>query len=297
MIRPYHPSDLSAVLTLINADQIPFQPFVNETLFAKALIGDADIDKGWWDNLASIETLVYEEDGMVVGAAAYGIHKTENNGYVLWLHVREQQRIISKLLTYMIQHMNECPSIYAFWFATPLTWGIEGLPKKYRAKTHQALARHGFASEDMWLYMAGSVSGPRKNEESIEPRSRATVKKDKESRGYALTIPFPRETTTETPESHKEGVMAEAEIGMVGAGVGALWWISVNPDYRGRGLGRKILRQCMEILTRDEAHSMILYVDHDDPKERDRRPAISMYKSVGFHEVDHLWSYERKKQP
>ena len=38
---------------------------------------------------------------------------------------------------------------------------------------------------------------------------------------------------------------------------------------------------------------VVLFVDHDDPKARDRRPALELYLAEGFAVVDHLWSYRR----
>jgi hypothetical protein len=38
---------------------------------------------------------------------------------------------------------------------------------------------------------------------------------------------------------------------------------------------------------------VVLFVDHDDPESRDRRPALELYLAEGFTVVDHLWSYRR----
>ena len=276
MIRAYQPSDLSAVLTLINYDQIPFQPFVQEDALVRALKGEADIDAGWWDDLQSIEVIVCVEKELVVGVAAYGLHKTESTGYILWLHAHEQSTIITKLVKFMVQQMEAYDTLYAFWFATPLTWGIEGLPKKHHPKTHQALINQGFAGEDMWLYMAGST---RTSKDYV-----GVVKQD--GKGFVINI------TDEASEEKK--LMAQADFSMGDQDLGALWWIEVEEAYKGRKLGKRLFHQVLHILAESGAHSMILYVDHDDPIERDRRAAIHMYQGAGFVEIDHLWSYQRK---
>ena len=64
-------------------------------------------------------------------------------------------------------------------------------------------------------------------------------------------------------------------------------------DLRGRGLGRRLLAQALATLAEHGARSAMLFVDHDDPANRDRRPAIALYESMGFQVVDHLFSYER----
>jgi ribosomal protein S18 acetylase RimI-like enzyme len=63
-----------------------------------------------------------------------------------------------------------------------------------------------------------------------------------------------------------------------------------------RGMGRALLQQAMRFLALRGAQSVAGCVDHDDPRDRDRRPAVRLLESVDFEDVDHLWSYESQRK-
>ena len=86
-------------------------------------------------------------------------------------------------------------------------------------------------------------------------------------------------------------IVAEAEVGVHGR-LAVLWWISVDEGARRQGIGRALLRQALVLAADNGAESCILFVDHDDVVLRDRRAAIALYRSLGFHVIDHLFSYE-----
>jgi ribosomal protein S18 acetylase RimI-like enzyme len=90
-------------------------------------------------------------------------------------------------------------------------------------------------------------------------------------------------------------LLGEASIGQPVDGIGVLRWITVAPGHRGRGLGRKLLGQCFSQLAAAGAREVIAFVDDDAPPgdERDRTPANRLYDSMGFEEVDRLWSFTR----
>jgi ribosomal protein S18 acetylase RimI-like enzyme len=93
------------------------------------------------------------------------------------------------------------------------------------------------------------------------------------------------------------GSVGGAELSVPVPGLGVLWWLEVEPEHRRRGYGRQLLRAARQVLVEAEATETILFVDHDDPVERDRRPALELYLSEGFTVVDHLWSYHRGELP
>lgn len=71
-------------------------------------------------------------------------------------------------------------------------------------------------------------------------------------------------------------------------GIGVLWWVSVTPHARGRGLGSGLLGSSLDLLTALGADQVILYVDDDAPNgdpERDRTAANRMYDKVGLTEM------------
>ena len=84
-----------------------------------------------------------------------------------------------------------------------------------------------------------------------------------------------------------------AELSLPAPGLGVIWWLEIEPEHRRRGLGRQLLRAARSVLAEEGVDDVILFVDHDDPKARDRRPALELYLAEGFTVVDHLWSYRR----
>jgi GNAT superfamily N-acetyltransferase len=162
--------------------------------------------------------------------------------------------------------------IFAFWSATELSVGLEGLPRRHRPATHEALLARGFTGQDRWLYL----TGPAATEEPETPYQR---------RGHGSELRV---------ELDVDGRPAGgAELSLPAPGVGVIWWLEIEPEYRRRGLGRQLLRAARSVLAEEGAAEVVLFVDHDDPKARDRRPALELYLAEGFTVVDHLWSYRR----
>ncbi len=164
-MRTFTWRDMSSVLGLVHADQLPLQPRATAQDVQCALAGQATIDQKWWEALAIIRTIVAMQGGDILGAASFGIQKKDpfatlqpdGSGCLLWLHAREDRSVIEALLSAVLTELQACPRIYAFWFATPLTVGIEGLPVAHRPATHQALLERYFIGKDDWLYMAGPI--------------------------------------------------------------------------------------------------------------------------------------------
>jgi ribosomal protein S18 acetylase RimI-like enzyme len=89
------------------------------------------------------------------------------------------------------------------------------------------------------------------------------------------------------------GAVGGAELSLSAPGIGVIWWLEIEPEHRRRGLGRQLLRAARSVLADEGVTDVVLFVDHDDPKARDRRPALELYLAEGFTVVDHLWSYRR----
>jgi GNAT superfamily N-acetyltransferase len=241
-----------------------------------ALIGNVEIDLAYWKSLKSIQTLVALEEETIVGSVSFGISNEDGSGYILWLHARENQEVTEFLLQSCLDILKLCPVIYAFWIASPLTLGIEALPMQHRPIMHQALLEQGFKGEDVWLYMAGPTR-------DTAPMI-ATVQQG-EGSDWKLVV------------EEQGTIIAKAEVALERDDIGVLWWIDVQKEARGRGLGKKLFQQVQAFLRDLGAKHIILYVDHDDPAERDRTMAIHMYESHGFSVVDHLWSYHKGVLP
>ena len=93
-----------------------------------------------------------------------------------------------------------------------------------------------------------------------------------------------------------EQPQASAEIALASEGCGVLRWIDVEPAQRGRGIGRRLLRQALRFLALRGAQSVAAFVDHADPRERDPGAILRLLGSAGFQEVDRLWSYESPRR-
>ena len=268
-----------AVLALIHADHLPGQPICTIQDVQNALAGHATIDRGWWEALKSIRTIVVTTKEEIVGVASYGIRKVDDSefagcGFILWLHAQENREVTEAIVSHIHTSLQHCPHIYAFWIATPLTLGVEALPIERRPVMHQVLLKSGFIGEDDWLYMKGLPLTQQPN------RGRHTeIERIKD--GWKVFM----------YEGHER--IAEAEIGLGRDHIGVLWWIEVQEPWRGQGLGKQLLLQARKILGDAGAHTIILYVDHDDGTERNRIPAIQLYQSQSFIVVDHLWSYKK----
>jgi len=236
------------------------------------MAGHASIDQYFWQGMM-LSTIVITHDHQLVGVAGYGTK--EQDGYLIWLHAHEDKAIIQVLVQAVLRKLRACQRILAFWFATPLTLGVEGLPISHRPVTHQVLCEAGFVGEDCWLYMGG-------NPASQEGEDIAQV--EHTGQDWKLSV------------RAGEAVIAEAQVSLVDT-IGVVWWLFVDEQQRGKGLGKSLFRQALRILHEVGAETIILYVDHDDPIERDRRPAITLYRAHGFQVIDHLWSCWRGMPP
>lgn len=278
-VRTYVATDESVVLDLVGADRLPGQPLTTAVMLAEALAGRSPVDGGWWTELAPpVIEGIHNESGTVLGVVSYSTRPSDGAGFILWLHCREDPTLAKALVTRALDRLGE-RTVYAFEFASALTLGLEGLPVSHRPATHQALEEAGFTSRDLWRYMRSPlpIAG-------LPRATQVTVDECEDPPGKRLEV--------------REGgeLLAEATIGRPVAGIGVLWWISVAPPARRRGLGLALLGSALDLLTGLGAREAILYVDDDAPpgdEERDRTAANSMYDRAGFTEVDRLHSFTR----
>ncbi|MBV9691889.1 MAG: GNAT family N-acetyltransferase [Ktedonobacteraceae bacterium] len=282
-MRDFSQRDIPPLLELLHADQLPAQPRTTAHDVQCALAGQTTIDQKWWEALAGIRTIVATQGNDILGAASYGVQKTDRrgtlqpdgSGCLLWLHARENRPVIEALLAAVLASLQECPRVYAFWFATPLTVGIEGLPLAHRPVTHQVLCEHHFVGKDDWLYMAGPITTQAEQVADVE----------RTAHGWKLSL------------QEGDERIAEADVSLGKNRLGVLHWLWVREDRRGHGLGTRLFFQARKLLSDAGAHTVLLFVDHDDPVERDRTPAIRLYQRHGFEVIDHLWSYWRGTPP
>jgi GNAT superfamily N-acetyltransferase len=210
-------------------------------------------------------------DGTLVGAGAVGRRRTGDR-YLLWLHAGEDPDLVEAVLWPLLRGVRRGDPIFGFWSATELSVGLVGLPRAHRPATHDALVTRGFTGQDRWLYLTG-------------PAASTTPDAPYRRRGHGTDLRV---------EVEVDGRPAGgAELSLPAPGVGVVWWLEIEPEYRRRGLGRQLLRAARAVLAEEGVGDVVLFVDHDDPGARDRRPALELYLAEGFTVVDHLWSYRR----
>jgi len=270
--RPLGPDDVEGLCALVDRERLPGQPNCTLERVRTALAGRSTTDPWWWRELATMRTIGVEApDGSLAAAGALG-RRRSGERYLLWLHAGETPELVEGVLWPLLRGVRRGDPIFAFWSATELSVGLEGLPRQHRPATHEALLARGFTGEDRWLYLSAPAAGP-----APETPFRR--------RGHGAELRV---------ELEVEGSpVGGAELSLPAPAVGVIWWLEIEPEHRRRGLGRQLLRAARSVLAEEGAVDVILLVDHDDPKARDRRPALELYLAEGFTVVDHLWSYRR----
>ena len=270
--RPLGPDDVEGLCELVDRDRLPGQPACTPERIETALAGRSTTDPWWWRELATMRTIGVEgPDGSLVGAGAVG-RRRGGDRYLLWLHAGETPELVEAVLWPLLRGVRRGDPIFAFWSATELSVGLEGLPRGHRPATHEALLNRGFTGDDRWLYLSAAAAG-----EAPETPFRR--------RGGASELRVELEVAG--------GAVGGAELSLPAPGLGIIWWLEIEPEHRRRGLGRQLLRAARSVLAEEGVDDVILFVDHDDPTARDRRPALDLYLAEGFTVIDHLWSYRR----
>jgi ribosomal protein S18 acetylase RimI-like enzyme len=269
------------------ADLLPGQPAPTPAMLTDALAKRSPVDGGWWDELDDLKVdVLTNEVGRVVGVVSFAARHRDNAGVLLWMHAREQKELIKALVRHVVCRLETRSSIHAFDFATALSLGLEALPVRHRQATHRALIDAGFEGVDLWRYMHRMLPHRTGDDRRSATLSGAVIHVEpcNEFPGWQLTGRVGTESR------------GEVLIGAPTAGIGVVWWIEVQPEFRESGLGRDLLDAALDHLRKKGTKQVILYVDDDDTSgERDRTPANRLYDSFGFTEVDRLYSYTRQR--
>lgn len=239
---------------------------------ARVARGEATVDEWHWSRLERIDLrAAFDGDGRLLGCGSSGA-AADGTRYLIWLHGREDPDVVRALLNDLLPSVEG--NVFALWFATDLTVGFEGLPVSTRPVTHDALVSAGLEGESAWLYLHSADPGA-----PPDPASPCTVGISEGDRKCAYV-------------AEVGGVKAATAEASIDDGVGVLWWIEVRPAWRRKGVGRALLRTLRHDLWRRGASEMVLYVDHDDPVERDRGPALALYRAEGFSVVERPLIYK-----
>lgn len=274
-LRPLGPGDVGGICTLADADRLPGQPACTPERVTAVLTGRSTLDAWSWRQLATMRMLGAESDsGELIGAGAVG-RRPSGWRHLLWLHAREDRQVLDALLVNLLRGVRLADPVSAFSLSTELTVGLEGLPRDTRPATHEAILARGFTGTERWLYLRAAAPGP------------------------GPTLPFRRRGRGDIRVELAPGdtVVGSAELSLPAPGLGVIWWLEIDPEQRGRGHGRQLLRAARQVLAEAGATETILFVDKDSPGAPDPAPALALYLSEGFTVVDRLWSYRRGGRP
>jgi ribosomal protein S18 acetylase RimI-like enzyme len=272
--------ELHGVVDVINEDQLPGQPACGRHGLDRAMRGESAIDSGWWSALSDVRVVAARRGGVLLGAASYAISPTDKSGWLLWLHAREAKPVVEALVDHVLEELSGSSHLYAFWIATALTLGIEALPVEHRQVTHEILTARGLAGRESWRYLVLSME-------------RAVLDGGGDDVASVQSISNPGDTPTwRLVVGDRDQPVASAEVALGPEGRGMLSWVEVEPAHRGRGIGRRLLRQTLRFLALRGAETVAAVVDSADPRDRDPRPVLHLLASAGFQEVDRLWAYE-----
>jgi GNAT superfamily N-acetyltransferase len=276
--------DLPAILDLVNADLLPGQPSCGRHSLDMAMRGESTVDASWWRELSNVRVAVASRGGTVVGAASFASAAADRSGWLLWLHAREQRAVVEALIDHAVAELTGSSHLYAFWIATALSLGVEALPVEQQPVTHELLTSRGLTGRDSWRYLVLPMERFALDDRAEDVAEVRSISGPGEISAWALVI------------GDREAPAASAEIALAGEGCGVLRWIDVEPAQRGRGIGRRLLRQALRLLALRGAQTVAAFVDHADPRERDPSAILRLLVSTGFQEVDRLWSYESPRR-
>lgn len=262
--------DLGEVTSLLNEHRLAGQPIVTDSMVCATLTCDAVIDAWYYEQLTDSHVVVgRDEAGAVTGSAAYGDTR-DGVRDLLWL-IASDPGVATELVDDVFAGWGG--PARAFWYAPTVSAGLEGLPRQHQSDVHDVLIGRGFLGRDLWSYQLLQLPNV----------------------GVACEIGFKSHGVVKNSVGV---VVAEYDIGIPYEGLGAIWWLETIDEHRGQGYGRTALNEALAALADHGATRAVLYVDDDDTSgERDRRAAKALYASVGFREVDRLWSYSKGGLP
>ncbi|MFE3451286.1 DUF5994 family protein [Nonomuraea sp. NPDC059194] len=272
-IRPYDPSDQTAVLALVEADHLPGQPMCSPETLEEAIRGTCRRDPAPWARLDSPRTeVMVDADGQVLGAVSYAVRRDDGDGLILWLHGREILVVVEALVSHVLDELSGSRTVHAFESTVGL--GPSALPSGRRPVTRKVMEHAGFSSRDSWRYLRRATTEVRCAEACpLVETVRSTVPP-----GWWL-------------RNRKDDLAAEAVVQTPTGDVGVLWWFGTDALHADDAFERAMLNEAVTLLHRNGASETILYADG---KQADGHPTWAVFDEAGFVEIDHLVSYAKE---
>jgi ribosomal protein S18 acetylase RimI-like enzyme len=273
IVRAACGTDERAILELINDRKLEGEAKCGIAQLRTTLAQPRFFGEHNWSSVVKHENVVAVQEDLLRAAGSVG-QTSDGRWYMLWLHAYDDTAADT-----MVAHMDGYAKHHggrltrAFWFSTGLHPGFEAWPRRHGQLEDRALRRVGFDSKDEWFYMT-----------TMQVPGLPAHAWHCEANGDELVVSLDVDGRP----------VGKAEVGFAGNGYAILWWIEIPASHRGLGMGRSLLRAARQACANREAVGMALFVDVDDMLEKDRRPAIDLYKSEGFALVDTLATYSRQ---
>ncbi|MEU1409222.1 GNAT family N-acetyltransferase [Streptomyces sp. NPDC005728] len=257
-------NDTPAVLELIDADRLPGQSPARDILAST----------GTGIRRAGI-LMVCDQQGRVAGAVRCGLRAADGAGLIVWLHGREEFETVAALIALARAHLGSRP-LYACTGPATAT-GIPGLPVGHRKATARALTAVGFTPTRAQQYFLCdlTITPPPVAEYPL-----AEVTTIADPPGWQLEL-------TDTDGHHMATAILRAPTPDT-AGMAVLWQLAVRTEHRRRGIGTRLLNQCLH-----HAHTHGVVRLTADVPDGDI-PAARLLAKTGFLPVDTLTVYHRR---
>ncbi len=261
VLRDLCEADAAAVARLLNGRRLTGQP----VLTGDSLLGALDDDATRLSQFSTITTVVaLDEGGRVSGAVSYG-EAPDRGCDILWVAYASASACES-----LIDHVlgRSAGPVRAFRVSSALSRLHAGLARSLNAELHEILVRRGFTSEDLCSYYA----------RNLENAKRAP--------GFDLA-------RLRDPIMDRSGyVVGFCEYSIWADGVGVVWALDVSEPARGKGYATNALSYALSVMSMAGAHQAIFCVE-STLGDSERAAMAAMASTLGFTDVEHLWTYSR----
>lgn len=259
-VRPYAPADLPAVRELVARDKLPGELPPPHGLPAQRPEGSKTF------------TLTGLEGGQVRGVMCLAVRRPDDAGLIHWLHAGEDFNAIAALLSFARSHLGP-RTLYAFT-APATSADVPGLPGGHRLATVRALTAAGFTPTTSQHYLLHDLT--ESPPELADPIADVTLLND--FGGWRLTV-----------IGMDDHVLASALLSRPDpeSGTATLWHLAVHPMHRRRGLGHRLLTQCLHVAAAAGARRT---ATHADPGYE---PTARLLAAHDFDLIDTLTVYRR----
>ncbi|MFE4579359.1 GNAT family N-acetyltransferase [Streptomyces chartreusis] len=261
LVRAYTDADLPVLRQLAAADRLPSEPPGAHHL--------PDVPAS-----GKLFTLTNASE-QPCGVTCLSVRRSDSAGLVHWLHAQEDLDAVAALLAFARAELGH-RTLHAFT-APATTSGVPGLPVRHRPATARALTAAGFTPHTVQEYLLRDLNDPAPVVLG-DPVADVTPLEDR--RGWRLVVAGPGSTR----------VVASALLSRPDpdSGTAVLWHLAVHPEHRRRGIGHRLLTQCLHLAAASGARTAAVYIDPDE------EGALRLLAAQDFDRIDTLAVYHRR---